>query len=136
MHVFTYGSLMFPAIWNRVVGGTYRSVPAVLHDHARFALIDDTYPGVVSHPAQTVEGVLYLNVDDADVAALDAFEGGEYRRDVVTLVLASGETIAAQTYLFLATHRLSDQSWEPQSFRMSRFIETYCAEKIGGPAAD
>lgn len=127
---------MFPAIWQRVVCGAYRSESAVLHDHARFALIDDTYPGVVPHVAATVEGVLYCDVDAADVAALDAFEGSEYRRDTVTVTLASGTTIVAQTYVFLATHRLSAQAWEPQAFRMSRFIETYCAEKIGGQAAD
>lgn len=127
---------MFPAIWQRVVRGAYRSESAVLNDHARFALVDDTYPGVVPHREATVEGVLYCDVDEVDVAALDAFEGSEYQRETVTVTLASGMTVSAQTYVFLATHRLSAQSWEPQAFRMSRFIETYCAEKIGGQAAD
>ena len=136
MHVFTYGSLMFPAIWQRVVRGAYRSEPAVLHDHARFALVDDTYPGVVPDVAAIVEGVLYRDVDMADIVALDTFEGSEYRRETVTVTLASGARAMAQTYVFLATHRLSAHSWEPQAFRMSRFIDTYCAKKIGGQAAD
>jgi hypothetical protein len=38
----------------------------------------------------------------------------------------------AETYIFLATRRLSGQPWKPQAFRMAHFIETYCGEKIGG----
>lgn len=135
MHIFTYGSLMFPAIWQRVVRGVYRSTPAVLNGHARFSLIDDTYPGVVPDSEATVEGVLYFDVDEADVAALDAFEGNEYRRDTVMVVMESGETAIACTYIFLAESRLSKQPWEPQTFRMTRFIETYCSEKPGDQPA-
>ena len=135
MHVFTYGSLMFPAIWQRVVRGSYRSMPAVLTDHARFALIDDTYPGVVAQPGATVEGVLYWDVAAADIAALDAFEGDEYRREDVAVSIGAGRTMIAGTYLFLARHRLSDQAWAPDGFRMARFIDTYCSAKLGGQAA-
>ncbi len=129
MHVFTYGSLMFPAIWQRVVRGAYRSEPAVLSGHARYSLIDDSYPGIVENPQATVDGILYIDVDEADVVALDAFEGSEYRRTMVAVQQESGETAMVAAYLFTAVHRLSGQAWEPEAFRTTRFIASYCGEK-------
>jgi gamma-glutamylcyclotransferase (GGCT)/AIG2-like uncharacterized protein YtfP len=132
MHVFTYGSLMFPEIWQRVVRGNYLSATATLADHARYALADDTYPGMVPQPQASVEGVLYYNVDEQDIAALDVFEGSEYRRQNVNVVIESGDLMIACTYIFLAGQRLSGIPWEPQAFQMSRFIGTYCSDKMGG----
>jgi len=89
-HVFTYGSLMFPEVWQRVVRGDYRSAPAVLDGHARFALAGETYPGAIARSGAIVAGIVYFDVSDADVAALDAFEGSQYRRDRVRIRLDGG----------------------------------------------
>lgn len=132
MHIFTYGSLMFPEIWQRVVCGNYRSATATLPGFARYALADDTYPGMVAQAKAVVEGLLYYDVAPPDLAALDAFEGREYRREKVNVVIESGETVIACTYIFLAEQRLSGLPWEPQAFQMSRFIGTYCSDKLGG----
>ncbi len=132
MHIFTYGSLMFPEIWQRVVRGNYVSATATLPGFARYALADDTYPGMVAQANATVEGVLYYDVAPQDLAALDAFEGSEYRREDVNVVIESGESVIACTYIFLAEQRLSGLPWEPQAFQMSRFIGTYCSDKLGG----
>ncbi len=131
MHIFTYGSLMFPEIWQRVVRGDYRSAPATAQGYARYALADDTYPGMIARPQAMVEGVLYLDIDAQDVAALDAFEGSEYRRDSVNVVINSGAIVIACTYIFMAEQRLSGLPWEPQAFQMSRFIGSYCRDKLG-----
>lgn len=132
MHIFTYGSLMFPQIWQRVVRGNYRSAPATAPGYARYALADDTYPGMIARPQTTVEGVLYFDVDAQDIAALDAFEGSEYRRDQIDVVIDSSEIVIACTYIFMAEQRLSSLPWEPQAFQMSRFIGSYCRDKLGG----
>ncbi|WP_076592659.1 gamma-glutamylcyclotransferase family protein [Herminiimonas arsenitoxidans] len=132
MHIFTYGSLMFPEIWQRVVRGDYRSAAATAQGYARYALADDTYPGMITRSDAAVEGVVYFDVDAEDIAALDAFEGSEYRRDSVDVVIESGEIVIACTYIFLAGHRLSDVPWEPQAFQMSRFIGSYCSDKLDG----
>ncbi|MFC7297963.1 gamma-glutamylcyclotransferase family protein [Herminiimonas aquatilis] len=132
MHIFTYGSLMFPQIWQRVVRGNYRSAPATASGYARYALADDTYPGMIARPQTTVEGVLYFDVDAHDVAALDAFEGNEYRRDQIDVVIDSSEIVIACTYIYMAEQRLSSLPWEPQAFQMSRFIGSYCRDKLGG----
>lgn len=132
-HVFTYGSLMFPEVWQRVVRGNYRSGPARLDGHARFEIAGETYPGMVaaSGAGAGVEGVLYFDVSPADMAALDAFEGAEYRRDVVRVMLESGETVEAGTYIYLLPQKLSGSPWMPDAFQMERFIGSYCKEKLG-----
>ena len=129
--VFTYGSLMFPPVWSRVVRGSYRAIPATLAGHARFALKDETYPGVIVQADSKVAGLLYFGVSAADVAALDAFEGHEYRRVPVGVTLESGETVEAHTYLYLLPEKLSGLPWLPEAFQMERFIGSYCREKLG-----
>ena len=129
MHVFTYGSLMFPAVWERVVRGEYRSVPAMLPGYARYEVSGETYPGMVPQADSAVNGVLYLDVDDADLLALDVFEGSEYRRDVVTVSVTAEENLTAVTYVFTADERLTDKVWEAESFRITHFMDAYCRDQ-------
>lgn len=130
-HIFTYGSLMFAPVWRRVVQGTYRSAPARLDNHARFAIIGETYPGMVAMDGDSVAGVLYFDVSDRDIAALDAFEGIEYRREQVVVTLENGESAVANTYIYRATEKLSQSPWLPETFQLERFIGSYCRDKLG-----
>lgn len=130
-HVFTYGSLMFPQVWQRVVQGDYRSEPACLTGFARFAIAGETYPGMVAQAGASVMGVLYFNVGQHDMAALDAFEGEDYRRDTVSVALESGGTVDAQTYIYLQPKKMLPSPWAPEAFQMERFLGTYCRERLG-----
>ncbi|GAA4033178.1 gamma-glutamylcyclotransferase family protein [Actimicrobium antarcticum] len=131
VHVFTYGSLMFPVVWQRVVRGEYIAEPARIADYQRYAVRGDTYPGITPRPGGSVDGLVYLNVDAADLAALDHFEGDGYRRIRVAASTTSGDTIMVQTYVFRNPAALSDQPWLPQAFQLQRFLETYCRDKLG-----
>lgn len=130
-HIFTYGSLMFAQVWQRVVRADYRSAPARLDGYARFAIHDETYPGMVAQAGASVAGVLYFDVAPPDVAALDAFEGIEYRRDMVRVTLDTGETVDAAAYVYLLPRKLSDSPWLPEAFQMERFIGSYCRDRLG-----
>lgn len=130
-HVFTYGSLMFAPVWQRVVAGSYRSVPATLDGHARFSLAGDTYPGMLARADHAVRGVLYFDVAAADLAALDSFEGDQYQRCQVETRTDDGLAVCAETYVFEAVHRLSDQAWEPENFALQQFLDSYCRDKLG-----
>ena len=112
--------------------GDYRSAHATAQGYARYALADDTYPGMLVSESATVEAVLFFDVDAQDLAALDAFEGREYRRDPINVVINYGKSVIACTYIFMAEQRLSGLPWESQEFQMSRFIGAYCRDKSGG----
>jgi hypothetical protein len=152
MHVFAYGSLMFAAVWTRVVAGCYRSTPASLAGFRRWRVRGEDYPCLVrsvdedgdrdgGHPAP-VDGVLYLDVAPADIAALDAFEGADYRRIEVPVTVggggqggaaARGAILLAQTYLFIARARIEPDEWDPAEFerdRIERFLRSYPPAKV------
>ena len=128
-HVFTYGSLMFAPVWQRVVRGNYRFEPARVDGFARFAIVGETYPGMVAQDGASVAGMLYFDADDSDIAALDAFEGDDYRREPVRVVLDAGGTVDAHTYIYLLPQKLSSLPWQPEAFRMAHFIGTYFRDR-------
>jgi gamma-glutamylcyclotransferase (GGCT)/AIG2-like uncharacterized protein YtfP len=135
MHVFTYGSLMYPAVWERVVSGEYRGEGGALRGYARRRIDGEIYPALVrAAPGDVVEGVLYPDVSAADLAALDHFEGeGEaYRRIEVRVARADGEVVPAWTYLYLDSGRVEDTPWDPARFEaedLARFLDGYCRER-------
>lgn len=128
--MFTYGSLMFPEVWTRVVAGDYRAVVGSLEHHARFAIDGETYPGVVARSDVRVDGVLYLDVSDDDVARLDAFEGDDYLRGRVEIACSDGTVRPAEVYVYRLVDRLLPSPWEPESFAMQRFMETYLRDRL------
>ncbi|MBP9612525.1 MAG: gamma-glutamylcyclotransferase, partial [Sulfurospirillum sp.] len=76
-HIFTYGSLMFEEVWNSLVLGQYTSAPAFLEGYARRCVKNEEYP-VVFEANESVNGILYYDVEPYDVERLDAFEGEYY----------------------------------------------------------
>lgn len=131
LNIFTYGSLMFPDIWARVVRGDYRSAPAAASGYARFAVRDEIYPGLVKRLESRIEGVVYFDIDATDLAALDAFEGADYQREPIALTLDDGREIVGETYLYLPVARLLATGWAPENFQKQRFVDTYCRDKLG-----
>ena len=127
-NVFTYGSLMFEPVWSRVVAGRYGQLAARLDGFDRFAVVGEDYPGAVPAPAGRIDGVVYLAVEEADVARLDDFEGADYRRTTVAVTAADGSTHAAETYVYLPVDRLAPTGWAPESFALEHFLATYCRD--------
>ncbi len=96
-HLFTYGSLMFEDVWNRLVRGNYLSQKATLMGYARRSVKNDEYP-VIFHANELVEGVVYYDITEEDMITLDAFEGEYYERKEVEL-LVEGRYVKASAYV-------------------------------------
>lgn len=122
VRVFTYGSLMFAPVWERVVGGRYRSLPARLHDYVRLAVRGASYPGIVEREGAQVDGLLYLDVDPADLDRLDAFEGSEYARRDLVVSLPDGSQNTAAAYVYLLPAKLDEHEWDPARFDCAAFL--------------
>jgi hypothetical protein len=87
------------------------------------------YPAVTpSSEENEVRGTLVTGLTDGDVWRLDIFEGSEYeRRDVRVMVLGKeGEEVEAQTYIWVAgEQRLEAQEWDFEHFvreKMGRWV--------------
>jgi gamma-glutamylcyclotransferase (GGCT)/AIG2-like uncharacterized protein YtfP len=125
-HIFTYGSLMFAPVWQRVVRGRCRFAAATLHGYARYAVVGESYPGLVAQAEASVDGILYFDVRADDVAALDLFEGPDYRRESVSVCLPTDKKINAHTYIYSNTEALVHAPWRPEQFDLQGFLYKYC----------
>ena len=128
-NIFVYGSLMFDSVWTRVVSGTYTKIEGQLFGYARFGIKDEHYPGLIEQPG-TVDGIIWLDVSDSDIAKLDRFEGVYYRRHQVFVADSHDRCLDCETYVISNDYRylLEDQPWDAEQFRekyLQQFIEDY-----------
>jgi gamma-glutamylcyclotransferase (GGCT)/AIG2-like uncharacterized protein YtfP len=127
-NIFTYGSLMFPAVWQRVVRGDYRSTLGTIHGFRRVAVREKEHPAlIIAKGASPIEGRVYFNVSDEDVARLDYFETHRYAR-VGVAVTTNDSPITADAYLALNHDELTDKDWDVERFEregLPRFLEGY-----------
>jgi gamma-glutamylcyclotransferase (GGCT)/AIG2-like uncharacterized protein YtfP len=102
-----YGTLQDEALVERLVGRRLPSRPAVLEGYRR--TLDDAIGYPVVHPSTeaSVDGRLVETVDAAALAALDAYEGAEYRRVVIEVRTSDGRTVDAHTYVPVDVARAS-----------------------------
>lgn len=131
-NVFTYGSLMFAPVWQRVVAGHYRSAPAVLQGYQRFPVRGEEYPAIrIGDETASVSGVLYFDVSPADIKRLDDFEGEYYLRTAVD-VSVSGKAVAAETYVLRPAWYgiLGDGRWDVDAFE-AHGIKAFLAKYKG-----
>jgi gamma-glutamylcyclotransferase (GGCT)/AIG2-like uncharacterized protein YtfP len=115
--VFTYGSLMYDAVWRAIVPSGGTSLRGRVEGWRRCALRGASYPGLVASPGGSVSGRLWLDVAPADLARLDAFEGDEYRREAVRVLPDDGSPPRiAQAWIWLDASRLLEGDWDPVVF--------------------
>jgi gamma-glutamylcyclotransferase (GGCT)/AIG2-like uncharacterized protein YtfP len=128
MHVFTYGTLMFPEVWNAVAGRAYSSVDGTLRGFAIYTVRDAVFPGIIAaNQSDHVRGVVYLDVDDDSLARLDLFEDDFYRREALSIDCSDGQARTAHAYVVPAENRaiLSDQPWRRDEFVTSGGLEQF-----------
>ncbi len=128
MHIFTYGSLMYPEVWSRVVRANYQSAPARIHGFQRRKVRGETYPCLIPGRG-TVEGRLYFDINRQDLERLDRFEGSQYDRVPRFCDLTRGYVPAA-VYVWKREFRsqVISAPWHPRDFErdgLRRFLATY-----------
>ena len=122
---------MFPEVWSLVVQGQYTVKVGYIDGYERRAVKAETYPGVIASPTeQRLQGVVYMDVDDADTRRLDLFEGAYYRRVTIPCAMEDGNRIEVELYLFRDTYRhlVTDQPWGIEQFKetgMAQFLANY-----------
>ncbi|CAK7227394.1 hypothetical protein SBRCBS47491_006554 [Sporothrix bragantina] len=171
-HGFFYGTLMAPEVFFTVCyrdgrppaaianGHVFRS--AVLPGFTRHRVQNQEYPGIIEDdtPGACVRGMLVSGVTDGNQHHLDFFEGSEYERRTVEVVLdAAGdepkktetetetekdkdaaetkkETAMAQVYVFKYPDLLERREWDFEEFRREKMHKWSRAEyTFAGPFA-
>ena len=118
-NVFVYGTLLVPELMQVVSGGDYESAEAIAHGYARSRLAGRVYPGIAAAAGSQVPGRIYLSLTEEALRRLDYFEGPEYIRDTLEVVLQDGSRVPAETYIVPAEKRslLTGEVWGIDSFR-------------------
>jgi len=127
MNIFTYGSLMFPEVWERVTGLSGAGQPAWLADHAARQIRGQTYPALVKAGGERTEGVLYADVTPEAVERLDVFEGGFYERVMVGVSVGEGAATSAWVYRAVQPDDpdILEECWDRDRFQqdhLGRFL--------------
>ncbi|MEM9659754.1 MAG: gamma-glutamylcyclotransferase family protein [Planctomycetota bacterium] len=118
MHLFAYGTLMFPEVWRCVTGSRFEAVPATLRGYRIRCVRNDLYPVIFPNAdlseSSKVTGLVYLDVDSACFERLDAYESSVYDRVEVAVDLQQGDVLKCQAYVLARRHRdlASDETWD------------------------
>ena len=130
MNIFTYGTLMIPAVMHTVTARHFRSQKSILRGYARFTIKGASYPGISPVTDAATEGIIYFDVDKPSLARLDIFEGDLYQRTPIQAETQGGKMLNAETYVIKPEHRdyLSLQKWDVEEFvqnSLEAFLNTY-----------
>jgi len=132
MHVFTYGTLMYPEVWRAVVGREFATVGGRAAGFAIYRVRDAVFPGIIAAtPRDAVRGVVYLDVDEASVDRLDRFEDGFYERQQIVVAGEDGRELVADSYVVPHARRevLTEEPWLAEEFvargDLARFIASF-----------
>lgn len=142
MNVFTYGTLMYPGVWNAVAGETSASVRGRAEGFAIFRVAEQVFPGIVgASPADAVQGVVYLDVGAEALRRLDQFEDDFYERQVVMVNCDDGQRREAEAYVVPHANRnvLTSEPWTDEEFiargDLDRFIQRFAGfQRLAGGA--
>lgn len=126
-----YGSLMVPRVMHGVCGHAAPGVAATLRGYRRRRLHGEHYPGIRPCAGERVDGVLYRGLTDAQLSALDAFEGDWYLRHAVGVETGSGPH-SAQAYVLAPScdHLMSSEHWSLEQF-LREGLDAFLAEYRG-----
>jgi gamma-glutamylcyclotransferase (GGCT)/AIG2-like uncharacterized protein YtfP len=95
MTVFVYGTLRDPSILNAVLGhDRVLSVKGWADGYAARLAYGHPFPMLRPMADSSAEGLLLLNLDEADIAALDSFEGETYQRQAIMIRSENGKEYA------------------------------------------
>jgi hypothetical protein len=101
--------------------------PAVLHDYCRHRVQWADYPGMIYEKDHSVRGTYVTGLTDGDISRLDQFEGSEYAREKVKVMIvedndtAQGDVVDTETYVFTGGDwRLEKREWDFEEFRQEK----------------
>ncbi|MEZ5106542.1 MAG: gamma-glutamylcyclotransferase family protein [Draconibacterium sp.] len=123
-NLFVYGTLQLPSVVLKLTGKFFETDEAVLTGFKSYCVRNCDYPAIIPNREAKVSGLLLKNVDDISLQAIDYFEGNEYTKQKVTVIVA-GKDISAFTYVWnLGKELLEDKDWDINFFKKN-FLHLY-----------
>jgi gamma-glutamylcyclotransferase (GGCT)/AIG2-like uncharacterized protein YtfP len=116
--LFAYGTLLCKDVLRTVIGTVPSGASARLNGFRRVCLRNRDYPAIHPSRGESVSGFLYESLPASAWERLDRFEGDEYRREDVVVLLENGSRRKARTYVIRPDCRnlLTATPWSPECF--------------------
>lgn len=116
-HIFFYGTLMCPDVYQAVTRRELIAEKASLKDYRIYSLKNRVYPGIVPFDGSEVRGLI-IKVDAKTIERLDQFEGSEYERVAVNISDESDNKLTGWAYVLRddSYHILASAGWDFQNF--------------------
>jgi hypothetical protein len=124
MNLFVSGPLMYVELVKALTGKSFVPKFGALHGYIQFVIKDEGQSAMIPFPDKTVEGVVYLDVDEDALARFDAFQGKRFLREEVSIEAEGGEWVEANVYCFKLSRKslLSDKEWDEDVYR-AKFLK-------------
>jgi len=110
---------MFMELIKALTGKSFPAKFGQLHGYAQFVIKDEGQSAMIPFPDRSVDGVIYLDVDEESLVRIDAFQGKRFLREEVTIEGEGGEWLDASAYCLKLSKKalLSRDEWDEDTYR-------------------
>lgn len=123
-NIFVYGTLLFPEITKKLTGKSFKTLPAVLPGFKIYCIKERDYPAIFVENGSETKGKILLDVEDSDLQILSFYEGDEYKKEKVT-VLINGKPEIALAFVWAKENEfLENKKWDLHWFEINN-LEHY-----------
>ena len=120
VNYFFYGTLIDPEVLRLILGREVAPLSrrkARLRGYRRVFRHNATYPVLVADADAAVEGVVIGGLAPRDVAALERYEGPDYKTITLPMALANGGEVVARVFVPARTCAPSAIDWTFEEWR-------------------
>jgi hypothetical protein len=131
--LFVYGTLRDPDLLSGVLNrplNADRMLPAMAPGFAAVHYPNRIYPALVRAPGAAAEGLVLTDLSPFEKDLLDVFEGPEYRRDIIPVMIAE-ELHEAFAYLPAITIPADASPWTLVNWQMNYKPRVLVSERAG-----
>ena len=125
--LFVYGTLRDPELLSAVLGRPATGLAATAPGFAAVHYPGRIYPALVRRPGAATAGLVLTDLTPFEFDLLDAFEGGEYRREILPVMI--GEELH-EAFAYLPAVPVRDQpEWSLEGWQTTHKARVLGTEK-------
>jgi len=118
-NIFVYGTLLFTEITKKLTGKSFKTLPAVLPEFKICSIKERDYPAIFVENGSETKGKILLDVEDSDLQILSFYEGDEYKKEKVTVLINGKPEIALAFVWAKENELLENKKWDLHRFEIN-----------------
>ena len=119
-NIFVYGTLLSTEIITKLTGKTFKTTPAILSGFKKYCVKDCDYPAIIQMDDSNISGKVLENVDDESLKVISFYEGDEYVKQKVT-VLLNNEYKEVIAFIWVKGKEfLENREWDLHCFQKNK----------------